>query len=122
MRLESQHQAAAGEGTAGSGQRGGHFDRVMAVVVDQREAATGRQGDFAITLEAAADTLELGQGLDDGFVGHPHLGGHGDGGQGVEHVVHARRVEHDGQAAVSCRSPRTQVKRMRPSSATTSSA
>ena len=99
VRLESQDQAASREGTAGSGQRGGHFDRVVAVVIDQREAATARQGHLAITLEAATDPLELGQGLDDGFVGYLHLGGHGDGGQGVEHVVHARRVEHDGQAA-----------------------
>ncbi len=91
VRLESQHQAASREGTPGSGQRGGHFDRVMTVVVDQREAAAARQGHFAIALEAAADPLELGQGLDDGFVGHLHLGGHGDGRQGVEHIVHTRQ-------------------------------
>ena len=41
--------------------------------------AAVRQGHLAIALEAPADTLELGQGLDDGLVGDAHFGGHRDG-------------------------------------------
>jgi hypothetical protein len=74
----------------------------MAVVVDQREAAAGRQRHFAVALEAAADALELGQRLDDGGIGHLHLGGHGNGGQRVQHVVQARQVERRSAGASSC--------------------
>ena len=39
MRLEREHDAPAGEGAARGGERRRHLDRVVAVVVDQREAA-----------------------------------------------------------------------------------
>ncbi len=98
VRLESQHQTAPREGAAGGGHGGGHFDRVVAIIIDQRETATSRQCHFAIALEAAVDTLEFGQRLDDGLVGDLHFGGDGDGSQSIEHVMHARGVEYDGQA------------------------
>jgi hypothetical protein len=57
VRLEGQHQPPAREGAARSGQRGGHLDRVVAVVVDQRDRpAVGGRHRLAITLEAAPDT------------------------------------------------------------------
>ena len=45
MRLERQHQAAAGIGGARGGQRDFGFDRVVAEIVDQREAAANYQCD-----------------------------------------------------------------------------
>ena len=66
VRLEGQHQAAAGEGAARGGQRGRHLDRVVAVVLDQRELAAAvrrRHRHVAIALEAPAHALELGQRL-----------------------------------------------------------
>ena len=62
MRLEGEHEAAAREGAARRGERRRHLDRVVAVVVDQREAAAAvRSGMLAVALEAAADAVELGQ-------------------------------------------------------------
>ena len=63
VRLERQHQAPAREGAARGGERRRHLDRVVAVVVDQREAAAAvpRAGMLAVALEAPADAVELGQ-------------------------------------------------------------
>ena len=68
---------------------------MMAIVVDQGDAATVLERDLAVALEAPADALEVRQRLDDGFVGHAHLVSHRDRRQGVQHVVHAGQVEHD---------------------------
>ncbi|SOY49839.1 hypothetical protein CBM2585_A160381 [Cupriavidus taiwanensis] len=96
VRLERQHQAASGERAARRGQRRGHFHRVMAVVVHQREGAgaVGRSH-LAVALEAAANAVELAQRLDDGGIGHFQLGRDGDRRQGVLHVVQAGQVQHD---------------------------
>jgi hypothetical protein len=56
VRLKSQQQSATGEGAARGGERCPHLDRVMTVVIDQREGAATRQADLAVTLEAAIDT------------------------------------------------------------------
>ncbi|MNZ54994.1 hypothetical protein D3C78_729110 [compost metagenome] len=91
MRLVDDHQATAWPTAAHGLDHRSHFGRVVAVVVDQHHAAAfDRQ--FAVHLEAAADALEAGQALDDGFVGDAFVGGDGDGGQGVEHVVVAGHV------------------------------
>ena len=62
VRLEREHEAPAREGAARGRERRRHLDRVMAVVVDQREAAAAVAGRLlAVALEAAADAVELGQ-------------------------------------------------------------
>jgi hypothetical protein len=111
VRLEGQHQAPAGEGAARGGQRRRHFDRVVAVVIDQREAAAGRQGHLAIALEAAADALEFGERLDDRGVGDLHLGGDGDGGQRIQDVVQPGRLSVIGRRVTEPLT-RTQSKRI----------
>ncbi len=98
VRLERQHQAAAGEGAARGRQRGGNLDRVMAVVLDHRELAATVRGphrNIAIALEAPAHALELGQGLAHRLVGDVEFHGDGDGRQRIEHVVMACEVELD---------------------------
>ena len=99
VRLESQHQAAAGEGAARCGQRCRHFRRMMAVVVDQSEAAASRADDLAIALEASTDAAKFSQSLDDGGITDAYFRRHRNRCQRVEHVVPARQVERDGQAA-----------------------
>jgi hypothetical protein len=44
VRLEGQHQAPAREGAARGGDHRGHLHRVVAVVVDQREAPPSEVG------------------------------------------------------------------------------
>ena len=62
VRLEGEHDAPAREGAARGGERRRHLDRVVAVVVDQREAAAAvARRQLAVALEAAADAVELGQ-------------------------------------------------------------
>ena len=96
MRLEGEHEAPAREGAARGRERRRHLDRVVAVVVDQREAAGAvRAGMLAVALEAAADAVELGQALDHRRVGQLELGGDGDRRQRVQHVVHAGQVQRD---------------------------
>ncbi len=91
VRLVDDHQTAAWPATAHGLDYRSHFGRVVAVVVDQHHAAAfDRQ--FAVYLEAAADALEAGQALDDGFIADAFVSGDGDGGQGVEHVVVAGHV------------------------------
>ncbi len=70
----------------------------MAVVVDQREDTTaarraGRHRQFAVALEAPADTAELTERGNDGFVRCAEFVGYRDRSQGVAHVVLAGQVE-----------------------------
>jgi hypothetical protein len=55
---------------------------------------TRRQLRIAITLEAPAHALELGQRLQHRLVGYTQFHRDADGGQRVEHVVLARQVQH----------------------------
>ena len=102
MGLEGQQQTPPGEGAACGRNRRRHLHRVMTIVVDQGEAAglvavEIEQVHLAIALEATPDTAKIGQRLDDRGIGHLHLGRHCNRGERVEHVVHARQVELDGQ-------------------------
>ena len=97
VRLESEQQAAAGESATRGGNGRFHFGRVVAVVVDQSEASTARQRDFAVALEAATDALELGQRLDDRLIWNADFGCHRNGRQRVEDVVQPRQIERDRQ-------------------------
>src|SRR5690606_32165403 len=71
-----------------------HFARVVAIVVDQHHAAAVHR-QLAVHLEAPAHALETFQAGDDGVVLDAFVTGDGDGGQGVEHVVHAGHVDGD---------------------------
>ena len=97
MRLEREHEPAAGKAAARGGDRRRHLDRVVAVVVDQRERAAVRQRDVAVALEAAADAVELRERLRDRRVGDADLAADRDRRERVVHVVHARQVELDRQ-------------------------
>jgi len=50
-----------------------------------------------VALEAAPHAGEGTERLDHGLIGQFDLGGHGDGRQRIEHVVHARQVQRDVQ-------------------------
>ena len=65
-------------------QHGGDLDRVVAVIVDHRDAMR-----LAGAGEAALDAGEIGQALADAVVVDAHLDRDGDGGQRVLHVVAA---------------------------------
>ena len=93
MGLEGKQQAAAGEGTTHCGERGGHLDRMMAVVVDQGERAAARELDVATALEAATDAAELGKCLGDCGVLRTRLATHGNGGERVQDIVQAGQVK-----------------------------
>ena len=102
VRLEHQHQAALRPGLAHGLERRGDLGRVVAVVVDERDAAA-RSLDVAEHLQAPVDALEARQRALDGRVGDLELRGHGDGGQRVEHVVQARQVQRDRQRVFGTR-------------------
>ncbi|MNI15165.1 hypothetical protein D3C73_684570 [compost metagenome] len=94
MWLVDHHQAALRPATAHGLDHSRDFGRVVAVVIDQHHvAAVHRQ--FAVDLEASADTLEPGQALDDGFIADAFVGGDADGRQRVQHVVVARHVDRN---------------------------
>ena len=64
-----------GRASARGSQGGGHFHRMVAVVVDDGEGAAamrGRHGEFARLREATAHALEGGQRFADGLIGHAH--------------------------------------------------
>ena len=69
----------------------------MPVVIDQSETAPSRQRHLAVALEAPADALKS-ERLGDGCIRDAHLGGHRDRGQGVEHIVLARKIEYHREA------------------------
>ena len=77
MGLKCQHQAPPRKCTTCCRQRGRHFDRVVAVVINHGEDATVSGLYIAIALEAPANALELRQGFLDGGVRHIEL--HSDG-------------------------------------------
>ena len=83
MRLhDGDHPARAAIGLARGAQDGGDLDRVMAVIVDHRDAVR-----LAGLGEAPLDAGEAAERTADGLVGQAHLLGDGDGGQRVLHVV-----------------------------------
>ena len=100
MRLESQDQTPPRESAARGGQHGGHFGRMVAVIIDQGVMAAtvcGTNSHFAIALETPADTSEFGQCVGNGRIGQFEFTGYGNGGQGIAHIVFAGEVERDGQ-------------------------
>ena len=76
---------------AGGGQGGANLGGVVAVVVDDGDAAG-----LAAQLEAAVDAAKMVEALGDFVGGNFKLVGDGDGGGGVEHVVAAGDVEFEG--------------------------
>ena len=63
-RLKGEHEALARERTTRRREGRGHLDRVMAVVVNDTEAAAVFRRHIPVGLKAAAHALELGQRLD----------------------------------------------------------
>ena len=72
----------------GGGEGGADLGGVVAVVVHHEDAA-----DFPADLEAALHAVEAGEGAGDDVEGQLEVEPHRDGGQGVEHVVAAGRLE-----------------------------
>ncbi len=97
VRLEREHQPPAGKARARRRDRRRHLDRVVAVVVDQRERPAAFERDVRMALEAAGDAAELGERPRDRRVGHAGLAADRDRGQRVLHVVDAGEVELDGE-------------------------
>ena len=97
VRLECQHQPPARVGAACRSNGGGHFHRMVAVIVDHEKAAAALCGNLPIVLEAPPYPLETGQGAQHGVVGNVERLGNADGRKGVEHVVFAGKVEHNRQ-------------------------
>ena len=84
MRLEHDDQPPLEPG-AGGGDDRRDLGRVVAVVVDDQDAAG-----LAEQLEAALGAAELGQRRGDGLEAQPELEADGDGGERVQQVVAAR--------------------------------
>ena len=101
MRLEREHQPAAGKARAHRGQRRGHLDRMVAVVVDQRVRAAAVEPHVAVALEAAADAVEVGERRGDRRVADADFAADRDRGQRVAHVVHAGQRELDRRGPVA---------------------
>ena len=66
---------------------------MVAVIVDHQGAASLRQLDFAVALEAPPHAAETGQAALNGFYIRAALQRHADGSQRVEHIVPPRRVQ-----------------------------
>src|SRR5215467_9904640 len=94
MRLEGQHHATTGEGTSHGSQRRVHLGGVMAVVVDQREPASGQRY-LAEALEAAADTLKLCQRTCDSALWRLQFDADGHCCERVLDVVQAGKIERE---------------------------
>ena len=89
MGLEDDVDALEGA-EAGGGEGGADFGGMVAVVVNDGDA-----GGFATELEAAIDPAVFGYPRADIFGGDFEFTGDGDGGGGVEHVVHAGDFERE---------------------------
>ncbi len=83
--LEEDQQALVSAAARGF-QRGANLDRVVAVVVDQRDAA-----DHAFDFEAAADSGEIFQARANQIRRDVQIERDGGSGRGIAHVVNARR-------------------------------
>ena len=92
MRLERQHDAAAGVALADRVERRRDLRRVMSVVVDDGYwfAVAGRQVDVGDVREPPVDALEARERALDRFVRNADLERDGNGRERVQHVVHAR--------------------------------
>ncbi len=117
VRLEGEHQAAARKGDARRLQRRRHLRRVMAVVVDQREAArtpfARRHLHVAVVLEAPADAAEFRERALDRVAGNLQFGGDRDRGERVQHVVPPGQIERRCRAAAARRSGAARTTRNR---------
>ena len=94
MRLECEHESPSGPGLAHGIEGRLDLGRVMAVVVDERDA-TGAGRDIAHELEPATDALESGERALDRRVLDFELGCDSDRRERVPHVVQARQLERD---------------------------
>ena len=97
MRLKRQHQAPPRESAPGSGQGGGHLDRMVAVVVNHGGLPAAGQRGLAVTLKTPPNAPELGQRLLHRGIGYIELHRNRDGRQRIEHIVLARQVKHHRQ-------------------------
>ena len=105
VRLEGEHQPPARPGLARGLDRRLDLGRMVAVVVDERDAP-GLRRDFADDLEPAADALEAGERALDRGVLDLELGRDRDRGERVAHVVQcpagsARRRAAGGPARIA---------------------
>ena len=109
MRLEGEHDAAAGPALAGGLDRRGDLGRVMAVVVDERDACRCAVATVAEELQPALDALEAGERALDRAVVDLELGRDGDRRERIQHVVPARQVERDVQRRIARRTDHVEV-------------
>ena len=93
MRLKSQHQPPTGKRAAHRRHRRRHLHRVMAVIVDQREAAAASHSDFAVALEAPSHAFKFRQRMHNALVGHAHFHANRNRRQRVQHVMNARQIQ-----------------------------
>ena len=94
MGLEREDYAPTREGSARSGQRSRHFNRMMAVVIDQRVTATGGERNIAVALKATTDAAKIRERLDDRRIRGAHFHRHCDRGQCIEYVMRTGKVQH----------------------------
>ena len=97
MRLERQDHAAPRKTFACRCQRRRHLDRMMTVVVDQRERAAVLERHVTVALKAAVNPFEFGERLHDRGVGNADFASDRNRGERVLHVVNARCGELDRQ-------------------------
>ena len=94
MRLHHRDHAAF-DPFARGGQHGADFDRVVAVIVDDRHRIAARQGHFADLGKAPLDPTEFGKAGADHFIGHAHFDRDSHRRQRILHVVPARHRHFD---------------------------
>ena len=84
---------------AGGGEGGANLSGVVAVIVDDGDAAS-----LAAKLEAPVDSAETAEAFGNLIRVHAELMGDGDGGSGVEDVVASGNMEFEGTERAESRS------------------
>ena len=95
MRLKCQHDSLAGKCAARSLQYRIHLDRMVAVVIDQRKRAAGRNGNFTVTLESPPDTRKARKCCGNVCVVDASLARDGNRRERIQHIVIAGEIEFD---------------------------
>ena len=95
MRLKGQDQSVPGKCTARRGKCGEHFGRVMSIIVDQRETAAFRQGNFSVTLKTSSDALKFRERRDNRIIRDSDFQSDRNCGKRVQNVVHTRQIQRD---------------------------